>query len=70
MLDCVGHETFVATCDRCAAVAPAIVGVRELAITRLMLQRWHLRRTQEGMTAICPTCRPTTFPGVPPVQPR
>jgi hypothetical protein len=66
MLEYVGNDTFIATCDRCAAASPAIMGIRELAIARLMLQRWHLRTSDEGTSAVCPTCRPSTLPAVAP----
>ncbi len=68
MLEYLGADKFVATCDRCAAVSALVVGTRELAITRLMLQRWHLRTNPDRTTtrACCPSCRPSTLPDLPP----
>ena len=67
MLEPLGADKFIATCDRCAAVSAPVLGTRELAITRLMLQRWHLRTNTDRTTrACCPSCRPSTLPDLPP----
>ena len=65
MLEYLGKDTFQASCDECAVASPVVTGMRELAVARLMLQRWHLRASDEGMKAVCPNCRPSTLPGEP-----
>lgn len=64
MLEVEGKETYVARCDACRKPSTAIIGSRELAITRLMLMQWHLRTYGGATSALCPACKPPTNPGV------
>ena len=60
MLEETRAETFIAMCDDCGAAAEPISGSRELAVTRLMLRRWHIRTRGAATTTICPSCRSIT----------